>query len=63
MFEEKQEHIKKTNQKINDPKPLKQIAGDNIELDDKKLDRKLAKKWLIHMFSLIEIYIKVSELM
>ena len=32
--------------KIYNPKPLKQIARDNIELDDKQLNKKLAEKML-----------------
>ena len=41
--------------KIYNPKSLKQIARDNIRLDDKQLNKKIAKICLILIISLIEI--------
>ena len=41
-----QEPIESKFQKIYNPKPLKQIARDNIRLDDKLLNKELAKKML-----------------
>ena len=42
-----QEPIENENEKINNPKSLKQIARDNIKLDDKQLNKELAKRMLI----------------
>ena len=39
-----QEHIANQIKKINNPKPLKQIVGDDIKLDDKQLEKELATK-------------------
>ena len=38
------ELIEIKNKTINNPKSLKQIARDNIKLDDKQLNKELAKK-------------------
>ena len=44
LFQEPFEH--KIN-KINNPKPLKQIARNNIRLDDKQLNTEIAKSMII----------------
>ena len=41
-----QEPIKNKTKKLYNPKPLRQIARDNIELDDKEINKELAKKML-----------------
>ena len=41
--------------KIYNPKSLKQIARDNIRLDDKQVNKEIAKRCLILIISLIEI--------
>ena len=43
LFKEEQEPIKKRI-KVYNPETLKQVARDNIKLDDKELDKELAKK-------------------
>ena len=50
-----QEPIENKINKIYKPKPLRQLARDNIRLDDKQLNKELAKKLLIHIILLIEI--------
>ena len=42
QLEEEQEPIKKKIFKVYNPKTLKQIARDNIKVDDKQLDKQLA---------------------
>ena len=44
LFEEEQTPIKKKIKKVYNPKTLKHIARQNIELDDKELDKELTKK-------------------
>ena len=39
-----QERVENKINKIHNPKPLKQIARDNIRLDDKQLNKELARK-------------------
>ena len=41
-----QEPIENKIKKLYNPKPLNQIARDNIKLDDKQLNKKLAKKMI-----------------
>ena len=41
-----QEPVENKINKIHNPRPLKQIARDNIRLDDKQLNKELAKKML-----------------
>ena len=50
-----QEPIEIKIKKIYNPRSLKQIAGDNIRVDDKQLNKELAKKMINPFFSLIEI--------
>ena len=49
------EPIENKIKKIYNLKSLKQIAGDNIRLDDKQLNKNLLKEFLILIFSLTEI--------
>ena len=46
LFKEEQVPIKKQIKKVNNPKTLKQIARENIKLNDKELDKDLAKKMI-----------------
>ena len=41
-----QEPVENKIKKINNPKPLRQLARDNIRLDDKQLNKELAKKMI-----------------
>ena len=41
-----QEPIENENEKRYNPKPLTQLARNNIELDDKQLNKELAKKMI-----------------
>ena len=50
-----QEPIENKIKNFYNPKSLTQIARDNIKLDDKQLNKELAKKTLILNISLIEI--------
>ena len=44
LFKEEQAPIKKKIKKVYNPKTLKPIARRNIKLDDRELEKKLAKK-------------------
>ena len=44
LFKEGQIPMKKKIYKVYNPKSLKQIARNNIELDDKNLEKELAEK-------------------
>ena len=46
LFKEEQTPIKKKNLKAYNPKTLKQKDRENIKLDDKELDKELAKKMI-----------------
>ena len=46
FFEEDQAPIKNKIKKVYNPKTLKQIARENIKLNDKELDKELAKKMI-----------------
>ena len=50
-----QEPVENKINKIYNPRSLKQIARDNIRLDDKQLNKELAKKMINPYFLLIEI--------
>ena len=39
LFKEEQAHIKKKNKKVYNPKPLKQIARENLKYIDKELEK------------------------
>ena len=41
-----QEPIEKKIRKINNPKPLKQLARDNVRLDDRQLNSELARRMI-----------------
>ena len=45
LYKEKQTPIKKV-QKLYNPKTLKQIAREIIKMNDKELDKKIAKKMI-----------------
>ena len=49
-----QEPVENKINKIYNPKSLKQLARNNIKLDDKQLNKELAKKCLIHIILLID---------
>ena len=44
LFKEEQSLIKKKVQKVYNPRTLKQIARENNKLNDKELDKELAKR-------------------
>ena len=44
LFKEEQAPIKKQIRKVYNPKTLKQITRENIEINDEELDKQLAKK-------------------
>ena len=44
LFKEEQTPIKNKIKKVYNPKTLKQIARENIKMNDKELDKELAKK-------------------
>ena len=46
LFKEEQAPIKNKIKKIYNPKTLKQMARENIKLNDKDLDEELAKKMI-----------------
>ena len=57
-----QEPVENKIKKIYNPRSLKQIARDNIRLDDKQLNKELAKKMINPYYLLIEIYKLDSKL-
>ena len=59
LFKEEQTPIKKKTQKAYNPKTLKQIARENIKMNDKKLDKELAKK-MINPYYLIDENLKIG---
>ena len=50
-----QEPVENKIKKIYNPKSLKQLARNNIKLDDKQLNKELAKRMIILIISLIEV--------
>ena len=44
LFKEEQAPIKKKIQKVYNPKTLQQLARQNIKMNDKELDKEIAKK-------------------
>ena len=46
LFKEEQAHIKIKTKKVYDPKTLKQIARENIEIIDKELHEELAEEMI-----------------
>ena len=46
LFKEEQAHIKNKTKIVYNPKTLKQIGSENIEISDKELDKELAKKMI-----------------
>ena len=59
LFKEEQTPIKKKIQKVYNPKTLKLIARQNINLNDKELDKEIAKK-MINPFYFIDEILKVG---
>ena len=53
-----QEPIENKIKKLNNPKSFKQIARDNNTLDDKQLDKKLAKK-MLNLYYFTDLKLKV----
>ena len=62
LFKEEQSPIKKKTQKVYNPKTLQQIARQNIESNDKELDKEIAKKMINPYFFLMKILKLVSKL-
>ena len=46
LFKEEQAPVKNKIKKVYNPKPLKQIARENIKINDEELDKELAKKMI-----------------
>ena len=46
FFKEEQTPIKKKIQKVYNPKTLKQIARESIKMNDKELDKEIAKRMI-----------------
>ena len=44
LFKEERSPIKKKVQKVNNPETLQQLARQNIKMNDKELDKEIAKK-------------------
>ena len=62
LFKEEQTPIKNKIKKVYNPKTLKQIARENIKMNDKGLDKELVKKILIHIILLMNFYKSASKL-
>ena len=59
LFKEKRSAIKKKTQKVYNPKTLKQIARQNIKMNDKELDKEIAKK-MINPYYFIDENLKIG---
>ena len=59
LLKEEQIPIMKKLKKVNHPKTLKQKAGENIEMNDKALDKDLAKK-MINPYYFIDEDLKIG---
>ena len=59
LFKEEQTPIKKKIQKVFNPKSLKQIARENIKMNDKEIDEEIAKK-MINPYYFIEENLKIG---
>ena len=46
LFKEERSPIKKKIQKVYNPKTLQQLARQNIKMNDKELDKEIAKKMI-----------------
>ena len=54
LFKEEQSPIKKKIQKVYNPRTLKQIARENIKMNDKELDKEIAKRMINPYYSIDE---------
>ena len=54
FFKQEQTPIKNKVKNVYNPKPLKQIAQENIKLKDKELDKELVKKMIITYYFIDE---------
>ena len=59
LFKEEQTPNKKKTQKVYNPKTLKQIARENIKMNDKKLDKEIAKK-MINPYNFFDENLKIG---
>ena len=59
FYKEERSPIKKKIQKVNNPKTLKQIARENIKMNDKELDKEIAKK-MINPYYFIDENLKIG---
>ena len=59
LFKEEQTAIKKKIQKVHNPKTLKQRARENIKMNDKELDKEIAKK-MINPYYFIDENLKIG---
>ena len=59
LFKQEQTPIKKKIQKVYNPKTLKQIARQNIKINDKELDKKIAKR-MINPYYFIDENLKIG---
>ena len=59
LFKEEQKPIQKKIQKVYNPKPLKQTAGENIKLNDRESNKELAKK-LINPYYFVDDKLKIG---
>ena len=59
FFKEERSPIKKKIQKLYNPKTLKQIARENIKMNDKELDKEIAKK-MINPYYFIDENLKIG---
>ena len=59
LFKEEQAHIKKKIRKVYNPKTLQQLARQNIKINDKELDKEIAKK-MINPYYFIDENFKIG---
>ena len=59
LFKQEQTPIKKKIQKVYNPKTLKQIARKNIKMNDRELDKEIAKK-MINPYYFIDENLKIG---
>ena len=59
FFKEERSPIKKKIQKVYNPKTLKQIARENIKMNDKELDKEIAKK-MINPYYFVDENLKIG---
>ena len=59
LFKEERSRIKKKIQKVYNPKTLQQLARQNIKMNDKELDKEIAKK-MINPYYFIDENLKIG---